>query len=82
MEDNVWQLQEAKNKLSLLIDRAQQSGPQEITRHGRKTAVLISFEDFQKIQKPSGTLVDFFKSASLEDLDFDRNTDASRDIEL
>jgi antitoxin Phd len=36
-----WQLQEAKNKLSELIDRSISEGPQIITRHGVEIAVVI-----------------------------------------
>jgi prevent-host-death family protein len=31
-----WQLQEAKNKFSEVVDQAVKFGPQEITRHGKK----------------------------------------------
>jgi prevent-host-death family protein len=40
----VWQLQETKNKLSEVIHHAQTEGPQEITRLGKKTAVVIAFK--------------------------------------
>ena len=44
-----WQLQEAKAKLSAVIDRAIASGPQRITRHGRPAAVLVSEDDFVRL---------------------------------
>lgn len=31
----VWQVQEAKNRFSELVDRAVTDGPQVVTRHGR-----------------------------------------------
>ena len=37
-----WQLQEAKNRLSQLVDHAQHEGPQTITLRGKPTAVVIS----------------------------------------
>jgi prevent-host-death family protein len=40
-----WQLQEAKNKLSKVIDDARTSGPQSITVRGKETAVVLSAED-------------------------------------
>jgi hypothetical protein len=33
----VWPLQEAKNKLSEVIDRAAKGGPQVVTRHGKRS---------------------------------------------
>ena len=38
----VWQVQEAKNRFSEMIERAQNEGPQVITRHGRAVAQLVA----------------------------------------
>ncbi len=38
-----WQLQEAKNKFSRVVDDAVNSGPQIITRHGVEVAIVISY---------------------------------------
>jgi prevent-host-death family protein len=46
-----WQLQEAKQKLSMVVDRALSDGPQVITRHGVETAVLMSFEKFRALTR-------------------------------
>ena len=35
-----WSLHDAKNRLSEVIQRAQQDGPQTITRHGRPVAIV------------------------------------------
>ena len=40
-----WKLAEAKARFSELIDRALREGAQEITRHGRRTVVVISAEE-------------------------------------
>ncbi len=39
-----WQLQEAKARFSELVRRAESQGPQDITLHGRRVAVLRSGE--------------------------------------
>ncbi|MDB5051773.1 MAG: type toxin-antitoxin system prevent-host-death family antitoxin [Fibrobacteres bacterium] len=62
-----WQLQEAKNKFSEVVDRALEIGPQEITRHGVKTAVLLSLKDYRKLKARKGTLADFFRASPLAD---------------
>lgn len=38
----VWQVQEAKNRFSELIEQALKNGPQVITRHGRAVARVVA----------------------------------------
>ncbi len=40
--NTVWQVQEAKNRFSEMIERAQSEGPQTITRHGRAVAQVVA----------------------------------------
>jgi prevent-host-death family protein len=46
LDMRAWQLQEAKDQLSEVIETAQVRGPQMITRHGRPRAVLLSAADY------------------------------------
>ena len=79
----VWQLQDAKNKFSQLVDEAIKDGPKEITRHGKKVAVLISHQDYQKLRKRKTSLMQFFNNSPLKgiNLDLKRNKDLPRNIE-
>ncbi|MDI6754850.1 MAG: type II toxin-antitoxin system Phd/YefM family antitoxin [Thermodesulfobacteriota bacterium] len=52
MPERKWQLPEAKNRLSQLVDHARHEGPQTITLCGKPTAVVISVEDFEKLTRP------------------------------
>ena len=81
---NVWQLQEAKNKFSNLVDRAQNEGPQLVTKHGKESVVVLSVEDYQKITKPKSNLLNFLQSSPLSGtpLDIQRDKSTSREIEL
>jgi len=79
---NEWQLQEAKNKLSEVVNKALSSGPQEITRHGRKTAVVLSFQNYQRIKKTKGSLVEFFRQSPLSGMNFKRTRDFPREVKL
>ncbi len=79
---NEWQLQEAKNKLSEVVDKAQSSGPQEITRHGKKAAVVLSFQNYQRMKKKQGSLVNFFRRSPLAGLDIKRTKDFPREVRL
>ena len=45
------QLKDAKTTLSAVVGRAIAGEPTVITRHGRKEAVLISFEEWERIAK-------------------------------
>jgi len=48
MKGTTWPLQDAKNRLSELVDRAKAGIPQIITRRGRQVVVVIGIEDFKK----------------------------------
>jgi antitoxin Phd len=80
---NEWQLQEAKNKFSEVVNRAQSSGPQAITKHGKKTAVVLSFQNYQRIKKrQGGDLVEFFRRSPITGMDFKRTRDFPREVRL
>ena len=81
----VWQLQEAKNKLSELVDEAISGGPQVITRRGEEVAVVISSREYHELTSGQQSLIDFLRSSPLVGLDLDLGRDKSavrRDVEL
>lgn len=41
---DVWQVQEAKNRFSEVVERALQDGPQVVTRHGRPVVQVVAIE--------------------------------------
>jgi len=87
METNImirWQLQDAKNRLSELVRKAREEGPQVITLRGRDAVVVVSANEFGKLSRPRGSLVDFFRKSPLAGakLDLDRSRDTGRRIEL
>ena len=45
----VWQLQEAKNKFSEVVDEAIKHGPQVITKRGIETVIVLSYAEYRKI---------------------------------
>jgi prevent-host-death family protein len=47
-------LDDAKAVLSALVDRAVAGEPTIITRHGHKKALLVSFEEWEKVSKALG----------------------------
>ena len=80
-----WQLHEAKNKLSHVIENAVNSGPQIITKRGVEVAIVISYAEYQKMIASRGSLSAFFRDSPLVgiDLQFDRDKSGVRqDVEL
>ena len=77
-----WQLQEAKNKFSEVVDQAVKNGPQEITRHGKKTAVILSMKDYRTLLGRKGNLADFFRHSQLSEISLERNKDFPRRVDL
>ena len=84
MIENHWQLQDAKNKFSNLVEQAQRKCPQIVTKHGKEAVVIISIEEYKKLVKPKSNIVNFFQKSPLAnyDLGLKRKTDIPRDIEL
>jgi prevent-host-death family protein len=68
-----WQFQEAKNKLSEVVNRALKLGAQIITRRGEEVAVVLSYSDYQKLQKSQSNLSAFFHDSALVGLALMKN---------
>ncbi len=66
-----WQLQEAKNKLSRVVEEAKSSGPQVITVRGKETAVVLSIEDYRDLTRREDSLLDFFQRSPLRGIELD-----------
>jgi antitoxin Phd len=77
--DGVWQIQDAKNKLSEVITRALNQGPQLITKHGEKTVVVVSYAEYEKLRKSQGKLSDFFRASPLTGVDLARDKSLPRE---
>ncbi len=82
---NEWQLQEAKNKLSQLVKKADQGVPQFITVHGKQAAVILSADDYKKLAQPTSSLSSALLMPVINDRDndlFERSKDVGRDTDL
>ena len=77
--NGVWQIQDAKNKLSEVIARALRQGPQLITRHGEKTVVVVAYTEFEKLRKSQGKLSEFFRASPLAGVNLSRDKSLPRD---
>ena len=72
---HIWPLQDAKNKFSEVVNNALRKGPQIITRRGVQTAVVLSYDEYQRLQKPQTDLVTFFRTSPLAKVKLDLRRD-------
>jgi len=76
-----WQLQEARNRFSQVVNEALSDGPQVVTRRGEEDVVIISMEEYLRLKKYQPSLLEFFQRSSLVggELDLERDQTFSRD---
>jgi antitoxin Phd len=72
-----WQLQEAKNRLSEVVDEALTSGPQIITRRGIEAVVVLSVAEYSRLALHRQTLSAFLAESPLCEAELDLRRDAS-----
>ncbi len=82
--NTTWQLQEAKNRFSEVVDEALAHGPQTVTRHGREVVVILSIDEYKRMKQPQKNLFQFMQESPLYGLELDlaRSKDLPRDIDL
>lgn len=75
---------EAKARFSEMVDRALHDGPQVVIRNGRRTVVVVPFEEWQRRGRRQGTLADFFAASPLRGsrLVVERSRDRPRPVDL
>jgi len=83
----VWPLQEAKEakaRFSELVNEVEHGEYQIIAKNGHEVAVIISKEEFENLQRPKKTLLDFFSEAPYPevDLDLERKDDLGKELAL
>ncbi|HEX4141407.1 MAG TPA: type II toxin-antitoxin system Phd/YefM family antitoxin [Candidatus Methylacidiphilales bacterium] len=76
-----WQLQEAKNHLSEVVQRAITEGPQTITRHGKPAAVVISAEQYRREARRE-RLSRVLRACPVKGWKIERSRDVGRTLKL
>ncbi len=76
----VWQLQEAKNKFSEVVEEAMTHGPQVITKRGVEAVIVLSYAEYRTMLLNQKKLSAFFRESPLvgEDLDLTRDKSGLR----
>jgi antitoxin Phd len=79
---NTWQLQEAKNQLSTVVENALTRGPQTITRHGTPAVVVVAAKEFHQQRSQRKSIVELFEPARGLDLGVKRDKSPARDVNV
>jgi antitoxin Phd len=84
VKNTIWQLQEAKNRFSEVVNKALQEGPQTVTRHGEEIVIIISKAEYHRLVKLQTNLLDFFRESPMVgiELDLERDLGLPRDVDL
>ena len=84
MRDTIWQLQEAKNRFSEVVNKAIEEGPQTVTRHGEEIVVILSKAEYNRLVKSQTSLLEFFRQSPLvgTELELERDSSLPRDVDL
>ena len=79
----LWQVQEAKTRLSEVIEQAQSKGPQIITRHGAERAVVLSIGDYRALTAHKPDLKEYLLGGpKVDSFEIERDRDIGREIDL
>ncbi|MBN1878479.1 type II toxin-antitoxin system Phd/YefM family antitoxin [bacterium] len=82
--ESTWKLQDAKAKFSQLVDDALKKGPQLVTRRGHDAVVVVSVDQYNQLLSPKPAFKEFLLNCPKidDDIEFDRQKDCPRSIEL
>ena len=81
-----WQLQDAKNRFSAVVDAALAGDPQRVTRRGKPVVVVLAVEEYEELrrlrQAHAPTFVESLLAMPQDGQDFDRLPLPSRPVEF
>lgn len=79
-----WQLQEAKAKLSEIVNKVSEEHAQYITVRGKPMAVIISAKEYEELTIKKEPFVDFIRRSPLVGLELEtkRNKSHTRKVML
>jgi prevent-host-death family protein len=78
-----WQLQEAKQQFSRLVEAARETGPQLVTRNGKEVAVVLAVDEFRRLRSNGDTFKEFLVDGpDFAPLELERVRDDARRVDL
>jgi prevent-host-death family protein len=79
----VWQLQNAKQKFSEVVERALAEGPQVVTRRGHAVVVVLSVDTYRRLSNGGHDFKRFLREApDFSQLELQRSAETSRPVDL
>jgi antitoxin Phd len=80
----IWQLQEAKARLSEVVRLCVQEGPQILTVRGKEEVVILSKQEYELLIGSKPNLFEFMRHSPLKGLEisFERDQSSNREINL
>lgn len=69
-----WQLQDAKNRFSEVVEDALHKGPQLVTRRGEPVVMVVAVDTWRRANAPRQSIYEFFRANT-----FDDDIDVTRD---
>lgn len=63
--NNIWNIKDAKSRLSEIVDRALVQGVQIVTRQGKELVAVIPFEEYERLTRRTGSLAQFLLNSPL-----------------
>ena len=79
-----WSVAEAKARFSEVIEKALREGAQEVTRHGKRTAVVVSAAEWDRRTRRKNSLVELLNRSPLKGsgLTIERPHELPHDVDL
>lgn len=77
-----WQLQDAKNRFSEVVEEALHNGPQTVTRRGEPVVVVVAVDTWRRVSGEAPSLKAFLRAAPLDGLDLSRDAGERPDVVL
>lgn len=77
-----WQLQEAKQRFSEVVRKAEEEGPQVVTRHGEEVVVVVSMSEWRERSPAKPSFKDWLLNGPEADLDIQRSREPHRIVDL
>ncbi|MDM8525691.1 type II toxin-antitoxin system Phd/YefM family antitoxin [Desulfococcaceae bacterium HSG8] len=82
--ETTWKLQDAKAEFGKIVEDALKTGPQYVTRRGRKAVVVVSAEEYEELVSKKPSFKEFLLGCPKmgNDFEFERQKDFPRHIEF
>ncbi len=81
-----WQLQEAKNQFSAVVEAALAGEPQRVTRRGKPAVVVLADEEYERLRHlekaKAPTFAEHLLAMPQDDGEFERLQVKPRDVEF